>query len=230
MDGITKDLDDLVSLYEIVSEQMNPFVGLSKVTKKRIDALENFTAEIEEVKGRMGDLEIMFEQGVGGIKKIKDKINTNRIERSSKIQDDLENIQKDLEKKDDELSKNQEKDTKNDEDSNKETTNEKNEEQESDLIKTDKKEENKIEQKPDKIINKDFEKVDNEILNDDNMNKDADEENNDEIFSVKYEEDYFDEINELSDQELDNIINTSFNSERLSSIDNIINEFLLNLK
>jgi len=27
--GVTRDLGDLVSLYEIVSEQMNPFVGLS---------------------------------------------------------------------------------------------------------------------------------------------------------------------------------------------------------
>ncbi len=57
LDSVSKDLDDLVSLYEIVSEQMNPFVGLSKVTKKRIDALENFTKEIEDLKNRMGDIE-----------------------------------------------------------------------------------------------------------------------------------------------------------------------------
>jgi len=57
LDSVTKDLDDLVSLYEIVSEQMNPFVGLSKVTKKRIDALENFTKEIEDLKDRTGELE-----------------------------------------------------------------------------------------------------------------------------------------------------------------------------
>jgi len=57
LDSVTKDLDDLVSLYEIVSEQMNPFVGLSKVTKKRIDALENFTKEIDDLKNRMGDIE-----------------------------------------------------------------------------------------------------------------------------------------------------------------------------
>jgi len=64
IDGITnklgslsKDLDDLVSLYEIVSEQMNPFVGLSKVTKKRLDALENFTKEMDLLNVRLGDLE-----------------------------------------------------------------------------------------------------------------------------------------------------------------------------
>ena len=56
-DNIIKDLDDLVSLYEIVSEQMNPFVGLSKVTKKRIEALENFTKELENVKNRLENVE-----------------------------------------------------------------------------------------------------------------------------------------------------------------------------
>ena len=72
IDGLTKDLDDLVSLYEIVSEQMNPFVGLSKVTKKRIDALENFTQEIEDVKTRMGDVESVLEKNkvvIGEFKK-----------------------------------------------------------------------------------------------------------------------------------------------------------------
>ncbi|UCF12599.1 MAG: hypothetical protein JSW06_11305 [Thermoplasmatales archaeon] len=72
--GLTKDIDDLVSLYEIVSEQMNPFVGLSKVTKKRIDALENFTQEIEEIKTRMGDVESELEKGIGGIRVIKKKL------------------------------------------------------------------------------------------------------------------------------------------------------------
>ena len=62
LDSVTKDLDDLVSLYEIVSEQMNPFVGLSKVTKKRIDALENFTKEIEDLKERTGELESFAEK------------------------------------------------------------------------------------------------------------------------------------------------------------------------
>jgi flagellar protein FlaC len=57
IDSLTKDLDDLVSLYEIVSEQMNPFVGLSKVTKKRIEALENFDKDIDSLKDRTADLE-----------------------------------------------------------------------------------------------------------------------------------------------------------------------------
>jgi len=62
LDAMSKDLDDLVSLYEIVSEQMNPFVGLSKVTKKKLDSLENFTKEIDIVKNRVGDLESFAER------------------------------------------------------------------------------------------------------------------------------------------------------------------------
>ena len=71
LDSVTKDLDDLVSLYEIVSEQMNPFVGLSKVTKKRIDALENFTKVIEELKTRMGDLESFAEMAGANLQEIR---------------------------------------------------------------------------------------------------------------------------------------------------------------
>ena len=41
---------------------MNPFVGLSKVTKKRIEALENFTKEVEELKTRISDLELTLEK------------------------------------------------------------------------------------------------------------------------------------------------------------------------
>jgi flagellar protein FlaC len=73
LDSVTKDLDDLVSLYEIVSEQMNPFVGLSKVTKKRLDALENFTKEIEELKNRMGDIESLAEKSGINFEEIKAK-------------------------------------------------------------------------------------------------------------------------------------------------------------
>lgn len=70
MGSVSKDLDDLVSLYEIVSEQMNPFVGLSKVTKKRIDALENFTKEIEDLKDRTGELESFAERSGVKIKNL----------------------------------------------------------------------------------------------------------------------------------------------------------------
>lgn len=58
MHALSKDLDDLVSLYEIVSEQMNPFVGLSKVTKKRLESLENITKEVDALKEKLSMIEI----------------------------------------------------------------------------------------------------------------------------------------------------------------------------
>jgi len=63
VENLSKDLDDLVSLYEIVSEQMNPFVGLSKVTKKRLDALENITSDVDALKTKFGDIEAAIEKG-----------------------------------------------------------------------------------------------------------------------------------------------------------------------
>jgi len=98
LDGLTKDLDDLVSLYEIVSEQMNPFVGLSKVTKKRIDALENFTKEIEDIKTRMGDVESVVEKGVGGIKRLTKNLDGKKptpdsIETADELEPELENAE-----------------------------------------------------------------------------------------------------------------------------------------
>jgi len=95
IDNVTKDLDDLVSLYEIVSEQMNPFVGLSKVTKKRIDALENFTKEIELLKERTGELESFVERS--GVKLKKPNI--------EELSDKKENLNGDSEIEDDENSK-----------------------------------------------------------------------------------------------------------------------------
>jgi len=55
--AFNENLDDLVSLYEIVSEQMNPFVGLSSVTKKRIEALENYSQDIDVLKTKMMEIE-----------------------------------------------------------------------------------------------------------------------------------------------------------------------------
>ena len=85
LDSISKDLDDLVSLYEIVSEQMNPFVGLSKVTKKRIEALENFTKEVEELKTRIGDLEAFAEMAGADLNEIRKNRpdNANKTENTS---------------------------------------------------------------------------------------------------------------------------------------------------
>jgi archaellum component FlaC len=58
LDSVSEDVDDLVSLYEIVSVEMNPFVGLSKITRKRLDALENMDKDFAELKTRIEDLEM----------------------------------------------------------------------------------------------------------------------------------------------------------------------------
>ncbi len=85
MDALSKDLDDLVSLYEIVSEQMNPFVGISKVTKKRLDMLENFTKSIDELRQRLDTIEsggIMIQHPVKSDNKdISDQLSENELDK-----------------------------------------------------------------------------------------------------------------------------------------------------
>jgi len=92
LENVSKDLDDLVSLYEIVSEQMNPFVGLSKVTKKRIDALENFTKEIDDLKNRMGDIESFAERAGANLQELKE-LRPEYPERDSIKEENPENIE-----------------------------------------------------------------------------------------------------------------------------------------
>jgi flagellar protein FlaC len=92
IDMLTKDLDDLVSLYEIVSEQMNPFVGLSKVTKKRIDALETFTNEIEELKTRMDDVESSIVKGKPSLLKSKSETPDTALKKTDDISTPSEEI------------------------------------------------------------------------------------------------------------------------------------------
>jgi len=55
--SLSEDVDDLISLYEIVSVEMNPFVGLSKITRSRLDALANIDKEFESLKTRVEELE-----------------------------------------------------------------------------------------------------------------------------------------------------------------------------
>jgi archaeal flagellar protein FlaC len=92
LDGVSKDLDDLVSLYEIVSEQMNPFVGLSKVTKKRLDALENFTKEIEDLKDRLGDIESFAVRAGADLNTMRENKNNDKIVKAEIQQESSEEL------------------------------------------------------------------------------------------------------------------------------------------
>jgi len=207
LDGLTKDLDDLVSLYEIVSEQMNPFVGLSKVTKKRIDALENFTQEIEEIKLRMGDVESVVEKGVGGIKRLTKNFDKKVIKKESN------ELPSKSESKNDSIEDSTE-DTKND------TT----------------KEEVKVEEeiKEEAVEQSDLTVSEPEIKTEDIPNEPISKPNNhiDKSVSIPttLNENQF-VAADLSDNDLDKILNKTLeNIIAEQNIDNMINDFLLNLK
>ena len=61
--SLSEDVDDLISLYEIVSVEMNPFVGLSKITRSRLDALANIDKEFGSLKQRLEELEASIASG-----------------------------------------------------------------------------------------------------------------------------------------------------------------------
>lgn len=61
--SLSEDVDDLISLYEIVSIEMNPFVGLSKITRGRLDALDHIDKEFESLKARLEELEATIASG-----------------------------------------------------------------------------------------------------------------------------------------------------------------------
>lgn len=63
--SLSEDVDDLISLYEIVSIEMNPFVGLSKITRGRLDALDHIDKEFESLKARLEELEASIASGTG---------------------------------------------------------------------------------------------------------------------------------------------------------------------
>ena len=81
---------------------MNPFVGLSKVTKKRIDALENFTKEIDFLKERTSELESFAEKSGARLKNLSDgeradlktietdEISNNENEETSDTEENIE--------------------------------------------------------------------------------------------------------------------------------------------
>ncbi|RLG26562.1 flagellar protein C, partial [Methanosarcinales archaeon] len=50
-------LIDMLSLYEVVANQVNPFVGLSKVTTANIEKLERLQQQVETMENEMISIE-----------------------------------------------------------------------------------------------------------------------------------------------------------------------------
>jgi len=105
---------------------MNPFVGLSKVTKKRLDSIENFTKEVESIKEHVSDLESIVEKNLTNIqnypspsKQPKIKVNTEHESKDSaenkSEQTEFEPDQEKIEQITDEKTVEETKKTKNDE-------------------------------------------------------------------------------------------------------------------
>jgi flagellar protein FlaC len=75
IDGLRNDIQqiddsmkDMMTLYEVVSAQINPFVGTSKVTAlsvERLDSMEKKLEELEEILDNIQyDLRLIFRSGI----------------------------------------------------------------------------------------------------------------------------------------------------------------------
>lgn len=51
-----ESLKDIMMLYEVVSTQINPFIGESKVTAASIEKLERLSEEVKEIKNTLDDI------------------------------------------------------------------------------------------------------------------------------------------------------------------------------
>ena len=77
---------------------MNPFVGLSKVTKKRLDSLENFTKEVETIKEHVSDLESTVEKNLTNIQNYQSAPKQPTIKADTEIKPEQTEIEPDQEK------------------------------------------------------------------------------------------------------------------------------------
>ncbi|NOZ82994.1 MAG: flagellar protein FlaC [Euryarchaeota archaeon] len=53
---LDESLKDIMMLYEVVSTQINPFIGESQVTAASIERLERLTEEVKEMKNIIDDI------------------------------------------------------------------------------------------------------------------------------------------------------------------------------
>lgn len=57
LDRINENFHDIMALYEVVSNQINPFIGASKITTASIERLEKLEYETEILKKKIEDLQ-----------------------------------------------------------------------------------------------------------------------------------------------------------------------------
>lgn len=65
---IDSNIIEMLSLYEVVANQVNPFVGLSKVTSANIERVEKMQEEIARINEKIAalnqDIELLITRGV----------------------------------------------------------------------------------------------------------------------------------------------------------------------
>lgn len=53
---INENLQDIMALYEVVSNQINPFIGVSKITATSLEKLERLESEYKKLKSLVEEL------------------------------------------------------------------------------------------------------------------------------------------------------------------------------
>ncbi|ENN95835.1 flagella accessory C family protein [Methanocaldococcus villosus KIN24-T80] len=56
IEKINESLQDIMSLYEVVSNQINPFIGVSKITATSLEKLERLEADYKKLKKTLEEL------------------------------------------------------------------------------------------------------------------------------------------------------------------------------
>ena len=57
IDRINENFQDIMALYEVVSNQINPFIGVSKITATSMEKLEKLEHETEILRKRIDELQ-----------------------------------------------------------------------------------------------------------------------------------------------------------------------------
>lgn len=59
LNKINENLQDIMALYEVVSNQINPFIGVSKITATSLEKLERLETEYKRLKKLLKSLQMI---------------------------------------------------------------------------------------------------------------------------------------------------------------------------